>query len=227
MTQHTLALYSNHQLYLLIARSNLQQGYKHEEDLSLHAQQESNLQEFFVRSTGRDNAEDAAIGNSERIRLLEVKCQALTQACVFAAMAAEAFINFYPRWKSQPARLLDSVDKLSLEAKWLVIPALLNGGQRLDPGERPMQDLQFLVSTRNQLVHSRPRSAVTAVDGELKTPDDVISNYYGISLSDADKCVKTVGQLVLGLHEIDPSVNTDWLTEDRYNPLFSVPPVRN
>ena len=227
MTQQTLALYSNHQLYLLIARNNLQQGYEHDENLKLHAQEEANLQEYFVRSTGRDNAEDAAIGNSERIQLLEARSQSLTQSCVFAAMAAEAFINFYPRWKSQPTALLNAVDQLSLEAKWLVIPALINGGQRLEPGERPMQDLHFLVSTRNQLVHSRPRSAVTAVGGELITPDDAISNYYGISLSNADKCVTTVGQLVRGLHEIDPSVNTDWLNEDRYNPLFSVPPVRN
>ncbi len=225
MTQRTVLLHSNHQLYLQIARSNLEQGYKHEENLTHHARSESSLQEFFVQSTGRDNAEDAAIGNSERIRLLVAQCQSLTQACVFAAMAAEAFINFYPRWKSQPARLLNSVDNLSLEAKWLVIPALLNSGQRLDPGERPMQDLQFLVSTRNKLVHSRPKSAVTVVDGELVPPDGFMSNYYGISLSEADKCVKTVGHLVLGLNQIDPSVNTDWLTEDLYNPLFSVPPV--
>ena len=73
------------------------------------------------------------------------RCVSLTQAAVFAAMAVEAFINFYPRWKSQHGSLLEAVKDLSLVSKWLVIPALINGGQRLNPGEQPMQDLQFLV----------------------------------------------------------------------------------
>lgn len=222
MTQpQTIVLYSSHQLYYSIARTNLDQGRKHEEQLKLNDIINERIEDWLVKANGRPDPENTGMADRERILLLEKRCQSLTQACVFAAMTAEAFINFYPRWRSQPGSFVDAVDKLPLESKWLVTPALVNGGRRLEPGEQPMQGLDFLVTTRNKLVHSRPKAAVRIEQGEIETSQSIIDDYYGISFKVAERCVTAVRLLVTALRSIDTRVTTDWLDEDRFQGLFT------
>ena len=222
MTQQTLALFSNHHLYYWIARSNLDAGKQHEEQLAVDERRDALIQQNIVNATGRPDPDYAGVATYQRVQILEKRCVALTQAAVFAAMAAEAFINFYPRWKRQPNSLLEAVKDLSLVSKWLVIPALLNGGQRLEPGMQPMQDLRSLVLLRNGLVHSVPKSAVSIKDGEFITPQAVYDNYYGPSVDEVEKCVKTVRQLVLALKNIDPAIQTEWLDQERFYSFYPV-----
>ena len=222
-TQENLALFSNHHLYYVIARSNLDQGTKIDQQLQQDAVDEEQINELLTRTHGSPDPDYAPVADYRRIQLLEGKCQHLTQACVFAAMAAEAYINFYPRWRSQPARMLDAVDVMSLESKWFVIPALINGGQTLDPGHQPMQDLKFLVATRNKLVHSRPKVAVSIRDGQFDNPQTVAEDYYGPSLADVERCVGAVRHLVTSLQAIDPPVETEWLGQDRFHSIIILP----
>lgn len=221
--QQNLMLFSNHHLYYVIARENLGQGAKRDEEIQANEIRYTEIEELIVRATGRPDPEVAGEATSRRVALLEQRCQSLTQACVFAAMAVEAFINFYPRSKSQPNTILSAVDSLSLESKWLVTPALINNGNRLEPGQQPMQDLHYLVATRNRLVHSQPKVAVSIKDGEFNTPQEIIDNYYGLSVDEATRCVETVRRLVLALHAIDPTVETGWMDENRFRAFFIIP----
>ena len=221
-TQQTLALFSNHHLYYWIARSNLETGEGCETELKANEIRDAEEEQYYVRRTGRPDPDDAAMAAHERNILLDKKCVSLTQACVFAGMAVEAFINFYPRWKSQPGSLLVAVDDLPLVSKWLVTPALINEGQRLNPGHQPMQDLRFLVTTRNRLVHSTPRAAILFEDGQAKPAQSTNDGIHGPSLNDARRCVHTVKAAVMALTNIDPSIRTDWLEQDRFHSLYPV-----
>ena len=119
---------------------------------------------------------------------------------VFSALTLEAYINHYGINRLSRNYFSSYLDKLDVLAKWLVIPRIVTG-EKLDPGSNAMQDLSWLVSLRNRLVHFK--SKTITVD-EIKESDFLWHE-------DAERSVRTVKRVVSLLKRIDPKAETDWL----------------
>lgn len=119
---------------------------------------------------------------------------------VFCALAIEAFINDYAINHFSKSYLEKYLDKLDLMSKWIVIPRLVTGSQ-LDAGSQPLQDLDWLIRQRNELVHFKSRTVKA-------------SEFSGVKFfreQDAEKAISTVKNIVLELHNIDKTANETWL----------------
>ena len=77
-TQENLALFSNHHLYYVIARSNLDQGTKIDQQFQQDAADEEQINELLTRTHGSPDPDYAPVADYKRIQLLEGKCQHLT-----------------------------------------------------------------------------------------------------------------------------------------------------
>ena len=119
---------------------------------------------------------------------------------VFSALTLEAYINHYGINCLSRNYFSNYLDKLDLLAKWLVIPRVVTG-QKLDPGSNAMQDLSWLVSLRNRLVHFKSKTVTVE---EIKGSDFLWHE-------DAERSVRTVKRVISLLKRIDPKAETDWL----------------
>ena len=120
---------------------------------------------------------------------------------IFCALSLEAFINDYAINRTSKSYLKNYLDKLDLYSKWVVIPRLLTGSQ-LDTGAQPMQDLDWLITQRNRLVHFKTE---TVEAGKVTTK----IRFYNEQV--AQKALNTVKNVVLALHKIDKRANETWL----------------
>jgi hypothetical protein len=119
---------------------------------------------------------------------------------VFSALTLEAYINHYGINRLSRNYFSSYLDKLDLLAKWLVVPRLVTG-EKLDPGSNAMQDLSWLVSLRNRLVHFKSKTMTVE---EIKESDFLWHE-------DAERSVRTVKRVVSLLKRIDPKAETDWI----------------
>jgi len=142
--------------------------------------------------------------SDERVFQLATKNDAIEQQArvviIFSALSVEAYINDYAISQLSKNYLTNYLDKLDLLSKWIVIPRIITGKQ-LDPGAKSVQDLSWLITQRNNLVHYKSRKK--AID-EIEASDF----YWDY---DAEKAMKTVKNLVLRLKEIDKTVDIHWL----------------
>jgi len=122
---------------------------------------------------------------------------------IFSALTLEAYINNYGISRLSRNYFSNYLDKLDLLAKWIVIPKVVTG-KGLDPGSPAMQDLDWLVTLRNRLVHYK--SKVVAVD-QIPASDFL---WY----EDAARAVSAVRQAVPALKALDPKAEMDWLTTE-------------
>ena len=120
---------------------------------------------------------------------------------IFCALSLEAFINDYAINRTSKSYLKNYLDKLDLYSKWVVIPRLLTGSQ-LDTGAQPMQDLDWLITQRNKLVHFKTE---TVEEGKVTTKIRAYNEQV------AQKALSTVKNIVLELHKIDKKANETWL----------------
>ena len=219
--QQVIALHSNHHLYYSIARQNLNQGQQIQKQIEDRERQYLEIESVVIQSSGRVDPDYAPIEIARRMESLRSLCQHSTQAVIFAALTAEAFINYYSVRKSSLTYFKNHFENLQPMQKWLIIPALFNAGNSLEPGKEPLQSLSYLVRTRNDLVHAKPQTAITLGDQGFHLSPST-ENYYEPSIETASKCVTTVSNLVRGLKKIDELIETDWLNEEIFMRHFSV-----
>ena len=217
----TLVWISNHHLYHVIARHSLVSAQKIKTELAHLAQSDDILDDESISRTGRPNPADNSVVVQRSLEMLERQDQCLAEAVVFAALAVEAFINYYAVKKSSLSYFKKYLDGLNPRQKWLLIPATFNPGKGLNPEREPFKSLIALVEARNSLVHAKPKRAVH-VDGkgDFQTVPLADGRYHGPSLDKAEKCVDSVRRLVMALRAIDPAVQVDWLDEDRPDRLY-------
>jgi hypothetical protein len=119
---------------------------------------------------------------------------------VFCALSAEAFINNYAIASLSKSYLESYLDKLDLFSKWIVIPRITTRKQ-LDPGSKALQDLDWLITLRNKLIHYKSKLIEV---GEIKETDFLWEE-------DAKRAVETARNLVTRLGGIDSRVSVTWL----------------
>ena len=136
--RQTVAVNSNHHVYYVIARKNLEQGKETRKNIDLNEEEYWQFERIHIQHSGRPDPGFTAVENAKRIELLEKLCAHLTEAVVFAAMAAEAYINYYAIRKGTTSHFNKYFDNLTPMQKWLIIPAHFNSGDQLDPGKKPL-----------------------------------------------------------------------------------------
>ena len=213
--KRVLAVHSNHQLYYSIARGNLAQARAVEKEIADREHRYLQEVEDDIQRTGRPDPDYAGLETASRIRLWRTRCQHTMQAVVFSALAVEAFINYYAVRKSSSSYFKNYLDNLNPVQKWFIVPQLFNSGRGLERGKEPLQGLEFLFRLRNDLVHAKPKTAVTLDEKGFHT-EPILENYYDPSIDTADRCVSTVSDLVKSLHRIDSGVQTAWLEEEGF-----------
>src|SRR5439155_23794680 len=117
------------------------------------------------------------------------------------AFTLEAYINHYAIARLSANYHGKYLDKLDLTAKWVVIPRLVLGKQ-LDPGSRPMQDLDWLVSLRNKLAHYKSKTVTV----------DAIKYSDFLWYEDAERAIRTVRDIATSLKRIDPEGEAAWIS---------------
>jgi hypothetical protein len=122
---------------------------------------------------------------------------------VFSALTLEAYINHYGISRLSRNYFSNYLDKLDMIAKWIVIPKVVTGKQ-LDSGSAAMQDLDWLVTLRNKLVHYKSKKVAV---NNIQTSDFL---WY----EDAARAVQAVRRVTAALKGIDPEAEMDWLENE-------------
>jgi hypothetical protein len=120
---------------------------------------------------------------------------------IFCATSLEAYINYYAISRLSKNYLKTYLDKLDLFSKWIVIPRISTGTQ-LNAGSRSLQELSWLITLRNKLVHSKSRKI--QID-DMKETDFLWGD-------DAMRAIETVKNLAQELKKIDDAVDIEWTT---------------
>lgn len=204
--------YSNVSTYFSIA----EESYRNAEQYSQRISEYSNQYDSFDEDT-------LFIVN----QLEEKEYKSVLMYVIFAALTVEALINKFLflqlRKEKISKRLFDHIDtKMSTPDKWgiatqLIAPHDLQKSL-LGYGHQPMQDISKLFALRNSLVHSKqanlnisifsPKEGLTLNEKtEKPTP-------YNITFENTKNYLETVRKLMKILQELDPTITSDWLTED-------------
>jgi hypothetical protein len=128
---------------------------------------------------------------------------------IFCATSLEAYINDYAIFHLSKNYLKTYLDKLDLFSKWIVIPRITRGIQ-LEAGARPFQDLSWLISVRNKLVHHKTR---TLDMEQIKDTDFLWAD-------DAKRAIETVKNLAQELKIVDSDIHVEWTTKSYDKYLF-------
>ena len=142
-----------------------------------------------------DDFVDRVAEKNDRIGLLTLV------VVVFCATSLEAYINQYAINKLSKNYFKTYLDKLDLLSKWIVLPRIITGKQ-LDIGSKSVQELSWLISLRNKLVHYKSRKVNVE---DLKTDDFLWSE-------DAKRAIDTVKNIAKELNKIDENIIIDWTT---------------
>ena len=121
---------------------------------------------------------------------------------IFCATSLEAYINHYAISNLSKNYWKTYLDKLDLFSKWVVIPRIISGTQ-LDAGSKALQELSWLITLRNKLVHYKSRKIEVA---DIKETDFLWEK-------DAKRAIETVKNLAQELNKIDDRVLIDWTTK--------------
>ena len=125
---------------------------------------------------------------------------------IFSSFALESYINGYGVRKFTAKYFAEYLEKLSIEAKWIILPRLATG--RSIYGSKGHTLLKKLIRVRNRLAHDKPKHIKTFNKEDVETA----LAYYGgtrdiakeVSAMDA---VQTMIELDTKLEEIDEDSN--------------------
>lgn len=120
---------------------------------------------------------------------------------IFCATSLEAYINHYAISRLSRNYLKTYLDKLDLFSKWIIIPRIITGTQ-LNAGSKALQELSWLVTLRNKLVHYKSRKVQIS---DLKETDSLWGD-------DAKRAIETVKNLARELKKIDNAIDIGWTT---------------
>jgi hypothetical protein len=120
---------------------------------------------------------------------------------IFCATSLEAYINHYAISRLSRNYLKTYLDKLDLFSKWIIIPRIITGTQ-LNAGSKALQELSWLVTLRNKLVHYKSRKVQIS---DLKETDFLWRD-------DAKRAIETVKNLARELKKIDNAIDIGWTT---------------
>lgn len=129
---------------------------------------------------------------------------------IFCTTSLEAYINHYAISNLSKNYLKTHLDKLDLLSKWVVIPRIITGTQ-LDTGSKALQELSWLITLRNKLVHYKSRKIEIT---DIKETDFLWGN-------DAKRAIEAVKNLAQELKKIDADIYVEWTTKKYENyPFF-------
>jgi hypothetical protein len=117
--------------------------------------------------------------------------QDLATAQILSAAAAEAHINSRAKVLLE-GRLWDAFERLSLDAKWLMLPVLKNI-PAFKAGEELFQRLDRVVRYRNGLVHYKARK-----EPWMNEPPEFL-NKLGLSLEAAEESISSIRSMIAEL----------------------------
>ena len=121
---------------------------------------------------------------------------------IFCATSLEAYINHYAISRLSRNYLKTYLDKLDLLSKWVIIPQITTGTQ-VNAGSGALQDLSWLITLRNKLVHYKSRKIEV---NDIKETDFLWGD-------DAKRAIETVKNLAQELKRIDDDIHIDWTTK--------------
>lgn len=121
-------------------------------------------------------------------------------AIVFAALAAEAFINDYAIRQTSKSFFSKHLDRLDPVSKWIIVPRLVTGKQ-IDTGSRGADLYRQLATLRNRLVHWKT----------VVKPDSEVAEADWIGEDQAELALSAVLEIARELQSIDPNVDLEWL----------------
>ena len=117
----------------------------------------------------------------------------ILKTMILSAMALEAYINNVAKQKLSGFDR-DSLDKLDLPSKWVIIPKIAFG-RGPDAGSDLIARIKYIQKERNFLVHARPMNI--PCDGTIKAKP--------LSAARAEEAWKTCVDAVTKINEIDPT----------------------
>ena len=120
---------------------------------------------------------------------------------VFCATSLDTYINHYAISHLSRNYFKNYLDKLDLLSKWIVIPRIITGTQ-LDAGSRPLQDLSWLITLRNELLHYKSKKVSVE---EIKDTDLLWGKH-------AERAIETVKNVAQELKKIDNNISIEWTT---------------
>lgn len=116
--------------------------------------------------------------------------QALATVHILSTASLESHINNRAK-DFLDGRMLDQFERISLEAKWLMLPKMI-GATGFDPGAQPYQSFSKLITLRNELVHYKGREEEWSSD----LPAPTFLEKIGLTLKDAKQSVDAVKGMV-------------------------------
>lgn len=126
----------------------------------------------------------------------------VTTSMVFSALCLETFINQEYEEHLKDHELFEDLERLSLEAKWRLLPLLLGSSETFNTGAEPYQTFDDMIFTRNQrFVHFKP-------DKERQPPrrsSKKHKEYWGnlvTNIALAEKYLECVGQMIQERHRL-------------------------
>ena len=140
MEESTALFFSDTKQFVIIARTA--------------GRQAKELEARRPRMPAQDNLPDLKEWAQADILIGEAADRQAYVALLFAACAAEAFINSYAAREFPTAYFDAHIDKLDIVSKWVLVPRLALGFE-VDRGGQAFQLLRRLVVARNRLAHPK------------------------------------------------------------------------
>jgi hypothetical protein len=126
----------------------------------------------------------------------------VTTSMVFSALCLETFINQEYEEHLKDHEIFNDLERLSLQAKWRLLPFLLGSLETFNTGAEPYQTFDDMIFTRNQrFVHFKP-------DKERQPPrrsSKKHKEYWGNLVTNivlAEKYLGCVGEMIQELHRL-------------------------
>jgi hypothetical protein len=129
-----------------------------------------------------------------------VLAQRVATVIVFSALTLEAFINQEFALHPETKKLIDDEKGITLPAKWLLLPLLLQSSKTFDRGGAPFQQFAKLVKIRNAIVHFEPGRAF-----QRNPNPDPAKMFFGDlvkNVSLAQSCFRVIDEMIRKLHEL-------------------------
>jgi hypothetical protein len=126
----------------------------------------------------------------------------VTTSMVFSALCLEAFINQEYEEHLKNHELFNDLERLSLEAKWRLLPLLLGSSETFNTGAEPYQTFDDMIFTRNQrFVHFKPDKEGQPPRHSSKKHKEYWGNLV-TNIALAEKYLECVGQMIQELHRL-------------------------